>query len=236
MKKLLTLTLLVFPLILFSQTSPQKGFSTAKEDRSRLHLLVMHAKSSVGSSDNKTPTEMGVIFDNFIDTLSDKRSKVFLYKDFIHNVYSNLYTSAKTSYYLKNETGEPQIFTYDNGSDVIIFNNIMYTSVFNTIKMGERDRAKNILVEVALPIIQDIANDIPSNVKYIGLCIAYGSKDFTNEYAFPDGDCLVAVVQSGIAKKYLSLEITEDDLIDKCDIYLSTKDFYSKIKKIKIAL
>lgn len=90
--------------------------------------------------------------------------------------------------------------------------------------------------DVLIPTISEVAKKIPAAIKYYGIAISYGAKDFSEKNEFPKSDWLLMVVPTNLAKDYSDGYITEDELLEKSDIYLSPRDYYSMIKKIKLEI
>lgn len=239
MKKILVCLLVIMPSIMFAQL---KGFSNL--DFLKLKPIAMSAKTSSelylmgGDAKTLTPFLMNDAFKQYCDTLSEKPNPYVVYKDAISSIYTE-WDKASGNYkpvFVSNEKGSPILCDYKNASKALIFHTLAYSSTFNVLKLKERDRALMMVTDVLIPTMSEAAKKIPAAIKYYGVAIAYGSKDFSEKNEFSKSDWLLMVVPTNLAKDYSDGYITEDELLEKSDIYLSPRDYYSMIKKIKLEI
>lgn len=176
-------------------------------------------------------------FINYVDTLKDKTSPLVLNKNNIKEVYNSIENNAR-SYkvsFIGYSKGVPSILPFKD-SKALLFHSLIYGSTFNTLQLNERDRATRIATEIIIPAIKQIAQKTPATIKYIGCSACYGSKDFSEKTETAKSDFLLIIVPVSLVKEYISCYITEDDFLEKSDIYLSTRDYFSDIKKIKLSI
>lgn len=239
MKKILVCLLAIMPSVMFAQL---KGFSIL--DFLKLESIAMSAKTSSelylmgGNAKTLTPFLMNDAFKQYCDTLSEKPNPYVQYKDAISSIYmqwDKVFGSYKPVF-INNEEGNPILCDYKNASKALIFQTLAYSSTFNVLKLKERDRALMMATDILIPTISEVAKKIPTAIKYYGAAISYGSKDFSDKNEFSKSEWLLIVVPTNLAKDYSGGYITEDELLEKSDIYLSPRDYYSMIKKIKLQI
>jgi len=146
--------------------------------------------------------------------------------------------------------GELAAFLYDRGLDVparfatkggalsLIVTGLASENVFNTLRSTPRQRASKVLQSIVLPSLRYLVSaKLDSEISRIGICVLYGSKDFAEEDAMNlKAEMLGFVAPSDLCTKYIAGEITEDELVNAADIYLSDRDSSFDVKKIKLVL
>lgn len=111
-------------------------------------------------------------------------------------------------------------------------------NIYNTLKLTGRQRAAKVITTYILPSLKSYARAFSnSEIKYFGMTCIYGSKDFTDKSALALKPEFVGfIAPAKLIKKYVSGDLTEDELIEASDIYVCDRDMVAEIKKIKIVL
>jgi hypothetical protein len=112
-------------------------------------------------------------------------------------------------------------------------------NVYNTLKLTLKQRAAKVITTYILPALKIVANNFTNKeIKYFGMSCAYGSKDFGDDDPnATKAEFVSFLAPSSLIRKYTSSDITEDELVNAAEIYISDRDMgIHEIKKIKIVL
>lgn len=230
MKKLLFL-LAMLPLF----ASAQNKYFNSK-GINKLKNIVSLAKLQASTASTQMVFEAKEKFNNRIDTAQNINPILKTNKEYISEIYSEMYQgSGKNDFKFADSSWEPELLSYNTGN-VLIFNSIIYTSVLNNRVLDKRQRAKHVVENISNLIYQRIAEKVNTKIPYIGLCIAYCSKDFGEKYELEKGDCIIIVAPTSAIKSFGECQISEDDFCKKCDYYLSDRDDFMGIRKIDLKI
>ncbi|WP_448790860.1 hypothetical protein [Bacteroides graminisolvens] len=215
--------------------SAQNKFFNA-DGINKLKSVIGLAKLEASTNSTQTIFEAQQKFTNKIDTAQNVNPILKINKEYISNLYSEMYQgSGKNDLNFADSSWKPEIFAYNTGN-AILFNTIIYSSVFNNRILDKRQRAKRIVEDIANLIYQRISTKINTKIPYIGLCIAYCDKDFGEKYETAKADCIIVVAPSSAIKSYGDCQISEDEFCKKCDYYLSDKDEFMGLRKIDLKI
>jgi hypothetical protein len=119
----------------------------------------------------------------------------------------------------------------------VVITGVASTSVYSTLRLDVNKRATMALRGMVIPSMEVFdAFKNASEVKYYGISVLYGSKDFLDASAlWPEAENLTFIVGSDQCRKFVAHELTEDELVAGADIYISDRDMIG-IKKIKLTL
>ncbi len=142
----------------------------------------------------------------------------------------------------------PISFANKNGSIALVITGVGSKTTYNTLRTTPRSRASKIIQSRIVPSLKraygslsrsaDLKALFFSDIKHVGMSVVYGSEDFSKrgEALNLRAEVVCFVVTSDQLTKFLNSEITEDELVDKAEIYLSDRDMVTGIKKIKVSL
>jgi hypothetical protein len=121
----------------------------------------------------------------------------------------------------------------------LLISGVVSDNVYNTLKLTAKQRAAKVITTYILPAFKTVAeNFTDKEIKYFGISCVYGGKDFGDDD--PNGtkaEFVSFLAPSSLIKKYASSDITEDELVNAADIYISDRDMgFHEIKKIKIVV
>lgn len=121
----------------------------------------------------------------------------------------------------------------------LLFSGVVSDNVYNTLRLTAKERAAKVIATYILPALRIVAEDFNTKeIKYFGFSCVYGSKDFGNDE--PNGtkaEFISFLAPSDLVRKYNSSDITESELVNAADIYISDRDMQLReIKKIRIAI
>jgi hypothetical protein len=112
--------------------------------------------------------------------------------------------------------------------------------VYNTLQLDGRGRATTVIQEVIMPSLRWFAESFQSpDVARFGMCVLYGSKNFADRSSSRNlqPEMVALTVPARTCRDFVSGMITEDELIDSSDVYVSDRDMTSgTVKKIRVAL
>lgn len=130
----------------------------------------------------------------------------------------------------------PVKFAKKDGGLVLIISGIATESVYNTLRTTSRGRASTVATTCLVPKVKYLHDALKNtDVDFYGMTIFYGSKDFGGRYATTDGEMLALVVSKKVAGKFVDGEITEGELLDQLDAFVSDDESVYDVKKIKIS-
>ena len=163
------------------------------------------------------------------------------YKENIKEIFSDLsLIGNKTGMFLYDDTVEiPIRFAQKENKIVFIVTRVGSDNVFNTLRTTSKTRAAEIISSMILPEMRSFYDSFKgTDIKYYGMIIAYGSKNFLEESKVLDlkPEIVALIVSAENCKKFTEGLITEDEMIELSDIYLKDRDMLTGIKKTKITL
>ena len=194
------------------------------------------AKLTILNKDTKLISDPTNNFISQVDTTKNVEKIFKVQKQYITSLYSKMAMGIRTKNFKFSERcGIPEYLNY-NDKYALIFSDIMYTHTFNSMKLSTRDRAKEIVINVSNYLFQKIANKVDNRISYIGFCIAYTYRDFSNTYDALKSDCLVIVAPVSAIRSYGLAQITEDEFCLKCDYFINEDGNFLEIKRINLKL
>lgn len=202
----------------------------------KLKSVISLAKLKASSTSTQMIVEARQKFTSKIDTAQNVNPILKTNKEYISNLYSEMYQGSGTNdFNFADSSWEPEILAYNTGN-AILFNTIIYSSVFNNRVLDKRQRARRIIEDISNLIYQRISSKVNTKIPYIGLCIAYCDKDFGEKYERAKADCIIVVAPSSAIKSYGDCQISEEEFCKKCDYYLSDKDEFMGLRKIDLKI
>ncbi len=141
-------------------------------------------------------------------------------------------------FYLKPSSIPIRFALYGDTALTMLISGIYIDNVYNTLKLTSRQRATKVITSYLLPQLKVFAKSFSNKeIKYFGFAAVYGSKDFASNSALATKAEFVSfVAPSSIIKKYATGDLTEDELVNSADVYVSDRDMVVDVKKIKITL
>lgn len=162
------------------------------------------------------------------------------YTDNIKKIFDELgLIGNETGKFLHDKNDIPIYFAEMKNNIVFFVTSVGSDKIFNTLRTSSKNRAAKIIQSMILPVMKSFQDSFKgSNIKYYGIIIGYGSKDFSDESDALNlrPEVLAFIVSSENCRKFSEGIITDDQLIDSSDIYLSDRDMRHQIKKIKVTL
>lgn len=222
MKKLLFL-LAALPLLCNAQSS---RFSKMDLESIKLKLGSAAAKVAVSKIQDKDKTLE--LLNAQIDTVGNPLIKQN--KDAILELTKGLGFGALYGFTYAENTAIPLVYKYNSGN-VLIFDALCSVSVYNKNALSRNETAKKVVNEICIPAMCTIDEIKYQGIEYVGLIVAYTTKDFTAKYASVGLPCCILMV-SPVSElhKLANCQITEQELISKSDFYL--KDY--ELRRIEV--
>ena len=163
------------------------------------------------------------------------------YKENIKEIVDHFsFIGSERGMFLYNKKEIPLRFAQVENGIVFLVTGIGSSTVYNTLRTTSKSRASKIISAKILPEIgtfYDFFKD--TDIKYYGMTVIYGSKDFSDKSISGlslKAEVVTLVVSSENCKKFSEGIITEDQLIDLSDIYLKDRDMGFKVKNIEVTL
>lgn len=136
------------------------------------------------------------------------------YADFISKGLKGIEFEYSSPKYLK-----PESIKF-SGSDCLVFR-FSTSSVFNENKFSDRELAQRICSDMILPDFYKMSDAFEVNCpKYVGIGVAYRTKDFTEKYDTGDSHSLIIISSKENIKKFINYEITDNKFLENSFILL----------------
>ena len=225
---------LIVAIQIFAQTNnTTKKFPASPIEKIRLGNLIAASQLSALKADYISISEDLSAFNKYIDTLSAKDSPIYTHRDMIKKIYTaiNAMGLNGVKYMAKidrSRTPCPLVLSY-NGSEVYILNTVIYPSILNKNRFDEKQRASQAM-NMILKIIQQTAEKISNDVKYVGFGICYGAKDFSDKYASNEFDYMLVITPTSTCKNFSNAAITDVETIKNSAIFCQTYDNMNLMK------
>ena len=140
---------------------------------------------------------------------------------------------------------EPLYFIYDSpvrfglhkdGKLTMMVNSGAISDTYKTINFTHRQRAAKVVSTYLFNILSKYTETINyDEIQYLGLSIVYGSSDPSTFFNIePEIICLICELKK--LKQFVNKELTEDELLNYCDVYAGSRDMNMSVKKIKLTL
>jgi hypothetical protein len=129
----------------------------------------------------------------------------------------------------------PVTFAVENGSPVVMVTGIALPKVVDARGTTEKTRAASAVTSAVLPSLKKIDEVFgPSEFGYYGVAVMYACRDADGQQPKTEFACLI--VPKELCKKYVDGKITDQELVDGGQVYLSDRDMINQIKKSKLEL
>jgi hypothetical protein len=132
----------------------------------------------------------------------------------------------------------PVRFAQKQDGIVFLVTNVFSDNVYNTLRTTAKTRASKIIASMILPSMKAFYNSFgTTDIKYYGMVVAYGSKDFSKEGNVLNlrAEVVSLIVSAQTCKKFVEGIITDDELINASEIYSQDRDV-KHLKRIKVNL
>lgn len=95
-------------------------------------------------------------------------------------------------------------------------------------------RAADAIKEIVLPNLKELARvGDRDSIAYVGMFVGLMHADSSEEIPQPKGDCVTFIARTALVKEFLSKDITDDELVQKADVFVLNGD---DVKKITVVL
>ncbi len=107
-------------------------------------------------------------------------------------------------------------------------------TVLNSLRMTARERAASVITGDALPFLQFFYRVAGGSrvvgVTHIGVTIAYGVKDFTQQGGLADGETATVIMSTADLQAFIDLAISEDQLLAKSLVLIGDKHLLRRVE------
>ncbi|MFH1010646.1 MAG: hypothetical protein V1784_05365 [bacterium] len=131
----------------------------------------------------------------------------------------------------------PVRFAQKNSLTTLIITGIASETVYNTLRTTSKSRAAKVVQSMIIPSMPYFVTAFKaSKIHRYAMCVTYGSKDFLegDVYGNLQPEIVAFVVPANAARRFVKGEITEEELLDASDAYLSDRDLRLDFKKVKL--
>ena len=130
-----------------------------------------------------------------------------------------------------------KISNYNVTSKLFLIKGIATTDIYNTLRLTSRQRASKIITTRIIPSLKSLKPILNKQFDYIGLGVVFGSKNFSDKSALAlKEDYVFFIAPKTKIIDFNNNKITEDELIQSADVYISDREMSFDVKKVKIAL
>jgi len=187
--------------------------------------------------------EVKILIDSFIVApKSNECDKFYIkkYKKEIDTLFTNmkfLGDSYCTFLGVKNVEVPIKISNYNVTSKLFLLKGIASTDIYNTLRLTSRQRASKIITSRIIPSLKSLKPILSKEFDYVGMGVVFGSKDFSDKSALAlKEDYVFFIAPKSKIIDFNNNKITEDELIQSADVYISDREMSFDVKKVKIAL
>lgn len=184
-----------------------------------------------------------IFIDSFIVApKSNECDKFYIkkYKKEIDTLFTNmkfLGDSYCTFLSVKNAEVPIKVSNYNVTSKLFLIKGIASTDIYNTLRLTSRQRASKIITTRIIPTLKSLKPILNKEFDYVGLGVVFGSKDFSDKSALAlKEDYVFFIAPKSKIIDFNNNKITEDELIQSADVYISDGEMSFDVKKVKIAL
>lgn len=148
------------------------------------------------------------------------------------------FVGGETLWFLNDEFNPPARFVLHEDVCAVVFDRLGYPVELNTLKFTAKERATRVLESVILPSLSDAKPVLDvSAIKHVGFVVSYGSKDFSDKSDLNhQGETLAVICPSASARAFLRMELSQEELVEACDTFLSDRDASMTVKKVRLEL
>jgi hypothetical protein len=138
---------------------------------------------------------------------------------------------------VKNVEVPIKISNYNVSSKLFLIKGIASTDIYNTLRLTSRQRASKIITSRIIPSLKSLKPILNKEFDYVGMGVVFGSKDFSDKSALAlKEDYVFFIAPKSKIIDFNNNKITEDELIQSADVYISDREMSFDVKKVKIAL
>lgn len=198
-----------------------------------------------GFDKDHVPKSSKEALEDFIKSLNEKdKTKEgtwgLKYEKDVKRVFDNLkLIGGDWGKFVCSRTLGPVRFAQKGDGVVFLLTKVCSNNIYNTLRTNAKSRASKIITSMVLPSMKAFYDSLGStDIKYYGMVVAYGSKDFSKEaddLFNLRAEVVCLVVHAKTCKKFVEGIITDDELINASEIYLQDRDV-KHLKRIKVNL
>jgi hypothetical protein len=184
-----------------------------------------------------------ILIDSFIvSPKSNECDKFYIkkYKKEIDTLFTNMKFLSDgycTFLGVKNTEVPIKISNYNVTSKLFLIKGIASTDIYNTLKLTSRQRASKIITSSIIPSLKSLKPILNKEFDYVGLGVVFGSKDFSDKSALAlKEEYVFFIAPKSKIIDFNNNKITEDELIQSADVYISDREMSYDVKKVKITL
>ncbi|MDP8242314.1 MAG: hypothetical protein RAP70_03890 [Candidatus Celaenobacter antarcticus] len=163
---------------------------------------------------------------------------VLQYQNELKNLLKKFgFIGGSKSYFIYLDNQIPVRFITFNGKQLLIITNIATVNIYNTLSTNAKSRAALVITSCVLPSLLSFNISLKdTKIEYYGVIVYYGSKNFvvdTNvNNLLPEALCFIVSKENCL--RFLNLEITESELLNRSYIFISDRDMPIGFKKIEL--
>lgn len=157
------------------------------------------------------------------DTVPNKKyakKLISLFKPQLIECFKGRLSTSVDGLFQRDSIDLPIRFATKDDSLCVLLTRIVHASDYNT-RQSSREIAAKVMTNIVLPslaVLSPLCSQ--SRIKYVGLQVFYGTRDFSDRYARSDPQSLALIVDAQACQRFLSLELSQDELMERASIYL----------------
>jgi hypothetical protein len=142
---------------------------------------------------------------------------------------------TSTGRFLYDPGALPIVFADRNGQVALLISGLVSESVFNTLKTSANQRAALVAKKMVIPSVKDFKGLEGTDIQFYAISVLYSSKDFVkDDDARPE--YLMFVAPAKACHAFIRLELSDQDLLDASDIFVSDREMGTDFRKTKLQI
>lgn len=134
-------------------------------------------------------------------------------------------------------TSSPVRLASQDGRLTLLLTSMGSENIYNTLRLDAKERAGEEIQKTVLPEIKQFQVVNSPAIKYFGVVVVYGTKDFSEEDSTPDPEIVALVAPVENCRKLADAEMTEEDFVSASDEYIVDRDdATNQVRKVKASL
>jgi len=173
--------------------------------------------------------------------LQDAQLQYQLFKVYLPNITSIFQNigmfGSEVGTFLLDDLSAPQAFATKAGGTVLVLTTLAATEPLETRNSTAKTRAVDIMSTRMIPVLREMDKVLrDSDLVFYGVCFTYGSRSNSDESSmkWPEPEMLAVIVPRDVLHQFVEGQITDNDLLAKCEMYLSDRDARFNLQRVQL--